>query len=110
MSRQTIKVSEKVEGVIDSLKSNTVAGRREVVLKLYHMGAGTPSREEIRKSIKEYFSAKDESQIVIRRIDTSYGSATSFAVAMIYDNPKSVEHFESEYIVKRGIKEEKSNE
>lgn len=42
-----IKVSEKAEGVVEKDIQNNVFNRRELTLKIFHIGTGTPSRKEI---------------------------------------------------------------
>jgi len=41
---QTVKLSDKLSGVVESAKDNPVIGRKEVVIKVFHIGVGTPSR------------------------------------------------------------------
>jgi|ECHnycMinimDraft_1075156.scaffolds.fasta_scaffold00013_31 small subunit ribosomal protein S24e len=107
MSTQRVKISEKAEGVIQRVKSNQLIGRREVKLRVFHVGMGTPSREEIRRSLSEAFSAKPN-LVVVKKITGSYGTSVSNAVVFVYESEDQMRKVEPEYLLKRGKKEEKN--
>lgn len=109
MSQQAkIKVSDKVEGIIEKETQNKVANRREVSIKLFHIGTGTPSRKEIRKAISSFYNVAED-LVTIRRISTSYGSGISLAKANIYSDKNNAIKYEPKYILDRdaGTKQKK---
>jgi Ribosomal protein S24E len=70
---QTVKLSDKLSGVVESVKDNSVIGRKEVVIKVFHIGVGTPSRKELVEGITNAFGTSNE-LVLIRRVDTVYGA------------------------------------
>ncbi|AWR97148.1 30S ribosomal protein S24e [Acidianus sulfidivorans JP7] len=106
---QQIKISDKVQGIIEKDVNNKVVGRRELSIKLFHIGAGTPSREDIRNAISSLLNSPKD-LIVVRKISTSYGSGTSIARVHIYDKKEIMEKFEPEYLLKRGTSAKKEGE
>lgn len=104
---QQIKISDKIQGVIEKDTQNKVVGRRELVIKLFHIGTGTPSRKDIKNSIASLLNISDE-LVVVRKISTNYGSGMSLARIHIYDKKEVIERFEPQYLLNRdsGTKKE----
>ncbi|ARM75789.1 30S ribosomal protein S24e [Acidianus manzaensis] len=103
---QQVKISDKVQGVIERDISNKVVGRRELTIKLFHIGAGTPSREEIKNAISSLLNSQKD-LIVVRKISTSYGSGTSIARIHVYDKKEIMEKFEPKHLLNRGTSAKK---
>lgn len=104
---QQIKVSDKVQGVIEKDIQNKVIGRREIIIKLFHIGTGTPSRKDIRTSLASLLNVPAD-LIVIRKISTSYGAGISIVRAHVYDRKEILEKFEPQYLLDRdaGVKKQ----
>ena len=101
MSQQLkIKVSDKAEGVIEKDVENKVLNRREITIKIYHIGSGTPSRKEIISAISAVLGAKED-LIVIKRVDTVYGAGISIVRANVYKNKEDLEKVEPKHLIGR---------
>ncbi|AWR94554.1 30S ribosomal protein S24e [Acidianus brierleyi] len=106
---QQIKISDKVQGVIERDFSNKVVDRRELTIKLFHIGTGTPSRQELIKSLSQLINAPED-KIVIRKIYTSYGAGISVAKVHIYNKKEILEKYEPKHLLSRGIGKKKEGE
>jgi len=106
---QQIKISDKIQGVIEKEFDNKVIGRRELTLKLYHIGTGTPSRNEIKKAISELLNTKED-LIVVRKVFTSYGAGISTARVHVYTNKETLEKYEPKHLLTRGTSTKKEGE
>lgn len=107
-SQAKIKISDKAEGIIERDYQNNVIGRRELTLKVYHMGSGTPSRKEIIKAVVESLGVKDN-LVVVRKISTVYGAGISNVKLHIYNSREVLEKIEPKYLLDRdaGTKQKK---
>ncbi|WP_338600890.1 30S ribosomal protein S24e [Sulfolobus tengchongensis] len=109
MSSQTkVKISDKAEGVVERDVQNNVIGRREITLKVYHMGSGTPSRKDIIKAIVQTFGVQDN-VVVVKKVSTNYGAGISNVKLHIYNSRDILEKIEPKYLLDRdaGTKEKK---
>ncbi|MCI2415284.1 MAG: 30S ribosomal protein S24e [Candidatus Aramenus sp.] len=106
---QQIKVSDKVQGVVERDTFNKVIERREIAIKLFHIGVGTPSREELRKAIAQ-FLGKPEELVVVRKIFTKYGAGISEARVHIYDKKENLEKYEPKHLLERGTGKKQGGE
>ena len=97
---QTIKLADNYEAVVEQQRNNPVIGRRELVLKVYHIGVGTPSRKAIIEGVASALGV-DKNLVVIRRVDTSYGAGISVVVAHVYNDRKTLEVFEPKHLMGR---------
>ncbi|AHC51200.1 30S ribosomal protein S24 [Sulfolobus acidocaldarius SUSAZ] len=101
MSQQIkIKVSDKVEGIVERDIQNNVANRRELYIKLFHIGSGTPSRKELVKAIASTFSTTED-LVVIKKVFTNYGSGISYARVNVYKDKDSLQKLEPQYLIGR---------
>ncbi|ABP96360.1 MULTISPECIES: 30S ribosomal protein S24e [Metallosphaera] len=100
---QQIKVSDKAEALVENLKENKVIGRKEIKIKVYHIGSPTPSRADIRKAISSFIGAKED-LVVIRKINTGYGAGISEATIHVYSEKDVLSKFEPAHLVNRGNK------
>jgi len=87
-------------GEIVSEKYNPLVKRREVVVKIGHVGGGTPSRGVLRQELAKLFNVNVEN-VYVRKIETEHGIGVSLVKAHIYDSPERARFFEPEYIIKR---------
>ncbi|MCY0860242.1 MAG: 30S ribosomal protein S24e [Sulfolobaceae archaeon] len=103
-----VKVSDKIEGIVERETQNKVANRKEISVKLFHIGTGTPSRKEIKKAIAAAYNV-GEDQVVVRKVSTVYGSGISLAKVNIYANKEDLAKYEPKYILDRdaGTKQKK---
>jgi len=87
-------------GEIIEEKYNPLIKRREVVVKITHIGKSTPSRAAIKHSLAKYYNVSIE-QVIVREINTEYGIGLSKAIVHVYDSVERAKMFEPEYILKR---------
>jgi len=108
MSEVKVKISDKVQGVIESEADNRILGRKELQVTLFHIGAPTPSRKELLDGMAKVLQAKKE-QLVLRKINTSYGAGVSKIQLNLYDNTEGLKRYESRHILDRdsGTKQKK---
>jgi len=109
MSQQIrFKVNDKVEGIVEKIVENNVIGRKEVFVKLFHIGTGTPSRKEVKKTVASALSVAED-LIVIRKIFTNYGAGISNVRLHVYNNKEVLAKFEPKYLIDRdqGTKQKK---
>jgi small subunit ribosomal protein S24e len=97
---QTVKLSDKLSGVVESVKDNSVIGRKEVVIKVFHIGVGTPSRKELVEGITNAFGTSNE-LVLIRRVDTVYGAGISRVIAEIYKDKETMRKFAPAHLIGR---------
>jgi small subunit ribosomal protein S24e len=84
-----------MEIVIQEEKYNPLLKRKELKLLARHENEATPSKETIKKFLKEKFSV-DDSQIEIDFILSKVGLAESFIKAKIYDEKREVKKVEAQ--------------
>jgi len=96
-------------GEIVSEKYNPLVKRREVVLKIGHVGVGTPSRKVLRAELAKLFNVNVEN-VYVRKIETENGIGVSLIKAHIYDSPERAKFFEPEYIIKRNEEDSQNNQ
>lgn len=94
---------------LEEIKENKLLGRKEVLLRIDHLGKGTPTRKEIREKVAEMLKTNIENVYVIS-IRTEYGSFVSWAKVHVYDDPQRALQIEPKYIIKRNTKEENEGE
>ncbi len=95
-----VKLANKYDAEIVEEKYNALIGRIEVLLKLSHLGEGTPARALIKQELARIYN-KEPELVFIRKIHTEHGLPVSFIEAHVYDNTERARKFEPEYIVKR---------
>ena len=94
---------------LEEMKENKLLGRKEVLLRIDHLGKGTPTRKEIREKVAEMLKTSIENVYVIS-IRTEYGSFVSWAKVHVYENPQKALEIEPEYIIKRNNPEKEEKE
>jgi small subunit ribosomal protein S24e len=95
---------------VTSEKHNPMLKRKEVSFQVEHGQAGsTPSRPEIRKAVAAAIKT-DENVVFVKKFATRTGTHTAFGVANVYDTVEQAKLVEPEYIVKRNIPAEKTEE
>ncbi len=97
---KTIKIGEDYMGEIIEEKYNPLIKRREVYIKLSHIGKGTPSRGLVRKAVAEHYSTEID-RVYVRKIESEYGWGVTNIEVHIYDSPERAKMFEPEHIIKR---------
>lgn len=101
MSQQLkIKVSDKAEGVVEKEVQNNVFNRRELTLKIFHIGSGTPSRKEIISALSAVYGVKED-LIVVKKVKTVYGAGISIVRVNIYKNREDLEKVEPKHLIGR---------
>jgi small subunit ribosomal protein S24e len=108
LSEMKVKLSEKAEGVVEKRVKNSVIGREELTVRIYHIGGSTPSRKELRNAIASLLQSK-EGLVVVRKIDTPYGAGYSLASVHVYDSEETMKRMELKHILDRdaGTKSQK---
>ncbi|GEM_PF-375607 len=87
-------------GEIVEEKYNPLIKRKEITIKITHIGKSTPSRGLIRIEVAKYYNA-DIEKTFVRKIETDYGIGVSTAYIHIYDDLERAKKFEPEHIIKR---------
>jgi len=97
-------MSFKIE--ITEEKKNPLIDRIEIAFRVDHFGAGTPNRLDVKKKIAALQSS-DENLIILKKLDTRFGSSYSLGKVYIYDNEKELQFFEPFHIKVRNLEKEK---
>jgi small subunit ribosomal protein S24e len=78
--------------ILSKDKSNLI-DRTEVIVEFQHEGKPTPSTKEMKKAIADDIKA-DENLVVIKLIDTKFGSGLSIISAYVYDSLEELKKLE----------------
>lgn len=84
-----------------SEKHNKVVGRIELFGEVIHLGGGTPRRSSLKEAIAKLYGRSPE-LVVVRHIRSEYGTHRSVFRVNIYEDPRRLEFFEPEHLIKRG--------
>ncbi|ADI32716.1 30S ribosomal protein S24e [Staphylothermus hellenicus] len=96
---KTVKIGEFTgEIVVD--RYNPLVKRREVVIRIAHIGKSTPSRGLIRHETAKIYGVEAE-KVYVRGINTEYGLGVSNATIHIYDSVERAKQFEPPHIIRR---------
>ena len=98
-SKKVLKIGE-FTGEIERDWYNPLIKRREVVIKITHIGKSTPSRGLIRIEVAKHFNT-DVEKTFVRKIETDYGIGVSKAYLHIYDDVERAKQFEPKHIIQR---------
>jgi len=82
-------------------KENILLSRKEINAKIMFDGK-TPSRQDVQKELAKTTKAKEE-MIIIRKIDTSFGTSTAIVTANIYTDAKMLKETERQNLVEKHI-------
>jgi small subunit ribosomal protein S24e len=96
---KTISIGE-FSGEIVEDKYNPLIKRREVVIRIAHIGKSTPSRGLVRHEVAKAYNV-DVNLVYVREIRTEYGMGVSNAVIHIYESVERAKQFEPPHIIKR---------
>lgn len=97
---KTIKIGDEYLGEVVSDRYNPLIKRREVIIKISHIGKGTPSRGIVRKAIADAYEKPIEC-VYVRKIISEFGWGVTKVEAHIYDSPDKAKLYEPDYIIKR---------
>lgn len=86
---------------------NKPLARKEIEFKVQHAGDTTPSRADVRAKIVAQFDT-EAARVVVRSLNTKFGSNFSEGIARIYDSPEQMRRVERKHILARH--EEKKGE
>ena len=67
--------------------------QKVIVAEVSHIGKPTPSEEEIKKDMVKISKGKEE-LIIIKKIDTKFGSGDSIVTAYVYDSKEDLDKIE----------------
>ncbi|MEM0001315.1 MAG: 30S ribosomal protein S24e [Desulfurococcaceae archaeon] len=95
-----VRILDKYDAEVIEEKYNKLIGRRELTLRLIHLGEGTPSRGLLKIGIGKLYN-KEPTLVYIRRIESKYGLSETVVEAHVYDSVERAKLFEPEYVVKR---------
>jgi len=87
---------------------NKVLNRKELILRIDHIGSKTPTRNEVRELVSSMFSVPSN-LVIVRKLRTLTGTNVTEAHIHVYKDEKSLQEIEPEHIKLRnfGKKEEK---
>ena len=74
-------------------KDEPLLSRKEVTAELYFEKAATPSNDKVKKNISSQLKA-DEKLIVIKKIDSHYGTTEAVVTAVVYTSKEEMEKIE----------------
>ncbi|OYT37936.1 MAG: 30S ribosomal protein S24e [Desulfurococcales archaeon ex4484_58] len=94
-----VKIGE-YNGEVVEEKYNPLIKRKEVVIRIGHVGKSTPSRGLIRTEVSKIYGVEVE-RTYVRKIKTGYGIGVTVAYIHIYDSVERAKKFEPEHIIKR---------
>ncbi|MCS7128746.1 MAG: hypothetical protein N3E36_06350 [Sulfolobales archaeon] len=97
---KNITIAEGYEGGVVEERYNPLIKRREVVVRVFHSGKGTPSRGLVRQALANAYGVST-SCIYVRRIISERGMNSTIIEAHIYESLEKAKVFEPEYIIKR---------
>lgn len=100
MSKPRVLEIDGYAGEIVEERYNPLIKRREVVLRIAHIGKTTPSRGAVRVGIARHYGV-DVARVVVKRVVSERGMGVSRAHVHIYDSVDRLKEFEPEYIIKR---------
>ncbi len=66
-------------------EKNSVLPRRELVFEVGHAKTSTPSKDSIKEEVSKSIKC-DKELVVVKKINTHYGSTSSHAKVYVYDN------------------------
>ncbi len=87
----------KVTYSLANIRDNRLLGRREVVVDIWHLGASTPTRLEIREWVSSALGVPMD-VVYVRRVYTEYGVGHSLAEVHVYDTPETANAVEPLYV------------
>lgn len=99
MSKKVFNIDDYLCEVV-SEEYNALIKRREVLLKIQHVGKGTPSRSVIREAVAKFYNVNVD-QVVVKKIETEYGWGVTNVHIHIYPSVEQAKLFEPEYVFKR---------
>lgn len=85
---------------INSRKENPFLNRIEIRFTVKHKDEPTPSRELIRNELADRLNVSKDN-VIIDKINTSFGWYESFGYAKIYNSLEKAKGIEKKYILKR---------
>ncbi len=91
-----------------SKKDNTLFSREEIEFKVTDSNK-TPSREDV-KNLLIANTKQKEGQIIIKKINSIFGSNIATGIAYVYKNAEIMKKIEPKHILKRNEKKEKKPE
>lgn len=95
---------------IISEKENVLLKRREVRFQVEHNQTGsTPKRLKVRKAIASALK-KNIDLVFVKKFETKTGTHTAVGLANVYDSVEQALLVEPEYIIKRNVPPETSEE
>jgi ribosomal protein S24E len=76
---------------------NKVLNRRELILRIHHAGAKTPTRSEVREVVSSMFSAPQD-LVIVKSLRTLTGTNVTEAHIHIYRDEKTLQEVEPSHI------------
>ena len=91
---------------IESKRNNPLLNRTEVHFRINHVNEKTPNRNIIKTELAEKLNSKKEN-VIIDKINTSFGLQEITGYAKIYTSSKQAESIEIKYLIDRNKVKEK---
>ncbi len=90
-----------------NVRDNRLLGRREVTVDIWHLGAPTPTRLEIREWVSSTLGVPLD-VVYVRSVATEYGVGHSVAEVHVYDAPETANAVEPLYVRIRNMPKEQA--
>jgi len=95
-----VRILDRYDAEVVEERYNPLIRRLEVVLRVIHVGEGTPSRGALKTGIAKLYN-RDPSLVYIRKAESKYGFCETLIEAHVYDDAERARKFEPKYIVER---------
>lgn len=99
MSKKVFNIDDLLCEVV-SEDYNALIKRKEVVLRIQHIGKGTPSRGVIRDALAKLYNVSVD-QVFIKKIETEYGWGVTYVHVHVYPSAEQARFFEPGYLLER---------
>ncbi|MET1160681.1 MAG: 30S ribosomal protein S24e [Thermoprotei archaeon] len=96
---KTVKIGEYTAEIVEE-KYNPLIKRKEVVIKIAHIGKSTPPKGLVRIEVAKLYGT-DLDRVYVRKLETEYGIGVTNVYVHIYDSVERARKFEPEHIIKR---------
>ena len=93
-----------------SKKENPLLKRKEIRFQIEHaQTGGTPPRLEVRKAVAEALKANPD-LVYVKKLETKTGTQIAVGTVNIYESLEQAKLVEPEYVIKRNMPPEKTEE
>ncbi len=101
-----VEIGKVTYRVIDDRK-NSLLKRRELRIEIWHIGASTPTRLDVKRHVASTLGV-DENLVYVRKILTGFGLGKSIAEVHVYESIEQAKIIEPLYIQLRNMPKEEA--